>query len=200
MIVSPVPEPRLIVPLPMTIASSCAPLSVTASLFAVPVRLPVSTLIVGRARAEMLPLARTFSTSVPPPRLIALKVANCAAVIVTVSLPPLPVSVSTPETVPTVKSTVVPLFVSTIWSRVPLPVLPPPLIDSPATNWPLPILIVSSPLPATIVSAPAPPVKISPLLSVSCACVPPANPVSVPLEASATSLPLPPVNVASSPG
>ena len=80
----------------------------------------------------MSPLATTLSTSVPPPRLIVLKPAHCAAVIVTVSLPPLPVSVSMPDTVPIVKSTVVPLLVSTIWSRVPLPVLAPPWIDSPA--------------------------------------------------------------------
>ncbi len=93
----------------------------------------------------MLPLATTFSTSVPPPRLIVLKAANCDAVIVTVSLPLLPVSVSTPETVPTVKSTVVPLLVSTIWSRVPLPLSAPPWIASPVTNWPLATLIVSSP-------------------------------------------------------
>ena len=113
----------------------------------------------------MLPLATTLSTSVPLPRLIVLKPANCAAVIVTVSLPLLPVSVSTPETVPSEKLTVVPLLVSTIWSRVPLPVSAPPWIDSPATNWPLAMLIVSSPLPATIVSAPVPPVIVSPLLS-----------------------------------
>ena len=68
----------------------------------------------------------------PLPRLIVLKPAHCAAVIVTVSLPLLPVSVSMPETVPIVKSTVVPLLVSTIWSRVPLPVSAPPWIDSPA--------------------------------------------------------------------
>ena len=80
----------------------------------------------------MLPLATTFSTSVPLPRLIVLKPANCAAVIVTVSLPLLPVSVSTPVTVPSEKSTVVPLLVRTIWSRVPLPLSAPPWIDSPA--------------------------------------------------------------------
>ena len=79
--------------------------------------------------------------------------ARCDAVIVTVSLPPLPVSVSTPDTPPAEKSTVVPLLVSTIWSRVPLAVLAPPWIDSPATNWPLAMLIVSSPDPALIVSA-----------------------------------------------
>ena len=84
-----------------------------------------------------------------------LKPANCDAVIVTVSLPPLPVSVSTPETVPSEKSTVVPLVVSTIWSRVPLPLSAPPWIDSPATNWPLAMLIVSSPAARrSIVSAP----------------------------------------------
>ena len=69
----------------------------------------------------MLPLATTLSTSVvPPPRLIVLKPASCAAVIVTVSLLLLPVSVSMPETVPVEKSTVV-ACVSTIWSRLPLP-------------------------------------------------------------------------------
>ena len=76
-------------------------MSVTVSVPVVPVRLPVSTLlIVGSASAEMLPLATTLSTSVPLPRLIVLKPASCAAVIVTVSLPLLPVSVSTPDTVP----------------------------------------------------------------------------------------------------
>ena len=108
LIVSPVPAPRLIVPAPMRMASSWAPLSVTVSVPDVPVRLPVSTLVtVGVASAEMLPLATTFSTSVPAPRLIVLNAANCAAVIVTVSLPLLPVSVSMPETVPSEKSTVV---------------------------------------------------------------------------------------------
>ena len=77
----------------------------------------------------MFPLATTFSTSVvnkPLPRLIVLNPASCDAVIVTVSLPLLPVSVSMPETVPSEKSTVV-AFVSTIWSRVPLAVLAPPV-------------------------------------------------------------------------
>ena len=92
----------------------------------------------------MSPLATTLSTSVPAPRLIVLKPAHCDAVIVTVSLPLLPVSVSMPETVPIEKSTVV-AVVSTIWSRVPLPLLAPPWIDSPVTNWPLARLIVSSP-------------------------------------------------------
>ena len=101
LIVSPVPVPRLMVPAPMTIASSWAPLSVTVSVPDVPVRLPVSTLlIVGVASAEMSPPATTLSTSVPAPRLIVLKPVHSAADIVTVSLPPLPVSVSMPDTVP----------------------------------------------------------------------------------------------------
>ena len=64
LIVSPVPVPRLMVPEPMMMASSWAPVSVTVSVPDVPVRLPVSTLlIVGMASAEMLPLATTLSTS-----------------------------------------------------------------------------------------------------------------------------------------
>ena len=74
LIVSPAPGPRLIVPAPMTMASSWAPLSVTVSVPAVPVRLPVSTVpTAGVPSAEMSPPATTLSTSVPAPRLIVLK-------------------------------------------------------------------------------------------------------------------------------
>ena len=61
-------------------------------------------------------------------------------------LPPLPVSVSMPATVPIVKSTVVPLVVRTTAS-----VPAPPLRDSPAMKSPVATLNVSLPLPATIV-------------------------------------------------
>ena len=46
LIVSPVPEPRLMVPEPMRIALSWAPVSVIVSVPAVPVRLPVSMLLI----------------------------------------------------------------------------------------------------------------------------------------------------------
>ena len=61
------------------------------------------------------------------------------------------------------------------------------LDDSPATNWPLARLIVSSPLPALILSAPVPPVIVS-LPS-------PASIVSAPLPATIVSAPLLPINV-----
>ena len=78
------------------------------------------------------------------------------------SLPPLPVSVSTPDTVPIEKSTVVPLLVSTIWSRVPLPVSAPPWIDSPADELAVgDVDRVVARCPASMVSAPVPPVMVS---------------------------------------
>ena len=101
LIVSPVPEPRLMVPEPIRIASSWAPVSVIESVPEVPVRLPVSTLSSSAsASCEMLPLATTFSVSVPLTRLMVPRPASCNADIVTVSLPVLPVSVSTSATVP----------------------------------------------------------------------------------------------------
>ncbi len=105
----------------------------------------------------MSPLALTLNTSVPPPRSIVVKLANWSAVIVTVSPLTLPVSVSTPETEPVVKSTVVAL-VSTIAS-VPAP---PVIVSAPE---PEPPVIVSSPSPPVIVSAPEPPVSTLALAS-----------------------------------
>ena len=79
----------------------------------------------------MSPLATTFRTLVPLLRLIVLKPAHWVADIVTVSLPLLPVSVSTLLTVPLVKLTVVAL-VRTIASAS-----APPSIDSPEAKSPL---------------------------------------------------------------
>ena len=102
LIVSPVPEPRLMVPEPIRIASSWAPVRVTESVPEVPMRLPVSMLfIVASASCEMLPLATTFSVSVPLTRSTVPKPASCNADRVTVSLLVLPVRVSTFVTVPT---------------------------------------------------------------------------------------------------
>ena len=130
---------------------------------AVPIRLLVSTFMtVGVLAAEMsLPSATTLRRSEPPPRSIALNPAHWAPFNVTVSSPELPVSVSTPDTAPTVRSTAVPVLASTMRSRVPLPELEPPWIDLPATNCPLAMLTVSSPPPELIVSAPNPPVMVS---------------------------------------
>ena len=87
--------------------------------------------IVGVDAAEIFPLATTFRTLVPLPRLIALKPAHWLVDIVTVSLPLLPVSVSTLLAAPVVKLTVVAL-VRTIAS-----VSAPPSIDSPEAKSPL---------------------------------------------------------------
>ena len=161
LIVSPVPAPRLIVPAPMRMASSWAPLSVTVSVPDVPVRLPVSTLvIVGVASAEMSPLATTFSTSraaaeidraEPGPLRRGHRHRVVAA---------LPVSVSMPETLPVEKSTVVAARQHDLVACAAAAV-GAALDRSPATNWPLARLIVSSPPPASIVSAPDPPVMMS---------------------------------------
>ena len=101
LIVSPVPEPRLMVAEPIRIASSWAPVRVIESVPEVPVRLPVSMLlIVASASCEMSPLATTFSVSVPLTRLTVPRPASCNADRVTVSLLVLPVRVSTFVTVP----------------------------------------------------------------------------------------------------
>ena len=104
----------------------------------------------------MLPFATTFSVSVPLTELMVLRPASCDADSVTVSLPALPVRVSTFVTVPPEKSTVVPLV------RTMVSLLAPPSIDSPETNWPLARLIVSLPPPAAIVSLPPPATIVSP--------------------------------------
>ena len=114
-------------------------------------------LIVASASCEMSPLATTFSVSVPLTRLTVPRPASCNADRVTVSLLVLPVRVSTFVTVPTVKSTVVPLV------RTMVSLLAPPSIDSPEAKSPLARLIVSLPPPAAIVSAPSPPVMVSAL-------------------------------------
>ena len=158
LIVSPVPEPRLMVPEPVRIALSWAPVRVIESVPEVPVRLPVSMLlIVASASCEMSPLATTFSVSVPLTRLTVPRPASCNADRVTVSLLVLPVRVSTFVTVPTEKSTVVPLV------RTMVSLLAPPSINSPEAKSPLARLIVSLPAPAAIVSAPSPPVMVSAL-------------------------------------
>ena len=159
LIVSPVPEPRLMVPEPVRIALSWAPVRVIESVPVVPVRLPVSMLlIVASASCEMSPLATTFSVSVKPlTRLTVPRPASCNADRVTVSLLVLPVRVSTFVTVPREKSTVVPLV------RTMVSLLAPPSIDSPEAKSPLARLIVSLPAPAAIVSAPSPPVMVSAL-------------------------------------
>ena len=167
LIVSPVPEPRLMVAEPIRIALSWAPVRVIESVPEVPVRFPVSMLlIVASASCEMSPLATTFSVSVPLTRLTVPRPASCNADRVTVSLLVLPVRVSTFVTVPPEKSTVVPLV------RTMVSLLAPPSIDLPEAKSPLarlivslppPAAIVSLPLPATIVSPPVPPVMVSAL-------------------------------------
>ena len=61
-------------------------MSVIESLLLVPIRLPVVTLLMaGVPAAEISPLARTFTTLVPPPRLIVPAAAQAAADRVNVS-------------------------------------------------------------------------------------------------------------------
>ena len=90
----------------------------------------------------MLPLATTFSVSVPLTRLTVPRPASCNADRVTVSLLVLPVSVSTFVTVP--RREVHRRAVGKDDRSVALP-LAPPSIDSPAANSPLARLIVSLP-------------------------------------------------------
>ena len=130
----------------MMIASSCAPLSVTASLSVVPVRLPVSTLLIaGVPRAEMLPLATTLSMSVPPPRLIVLESRQLRGghrhgVVAAASGQRLDAGNRTQREVDGGAAARQHDLVAR-----PAAAVGAALDDSPATNWPLARLIVSSP-------------------------------------------------------
>ena len=186
LIVSPVPEPRLMVPEPIRIASSWAPVRVIESVPEVPMRLPVSMLfIVASASCEMLPLATTFSVSVPLTRSTVPRPASCNADRVTVSLSVLPVKASTFVTVPREKSTVVPLV------RTMVSLLAPPSIDSPEAKSPLARLIVSLPPLAAIVSAPVPPKMTSAAVPPVRMSLPPNPYIAVEVEPAVKLSPLP---------
>ena len=155
LIVSPVPEPRLMVPEPMRIASSWAPVSVTVSVPEVPVRLPVSTSLIASAcrapRCRRSP--RHSARRVPPPRSIVrearpLRCRHRHGVVAAAAGQRLDARDRADREVDRGAH-----CVSTI-GRVAAAAVGPPWIDSPETNWPLARLIVSSPPPASIVSAP----------------------------------------------
>ena len=101
LIVSPLPVPRLMVPEPMRMASSWAPVSVTVSVPEVPVRLPVSTLVIaGSGERRDVAVGHDVQHVGAGAEIDRAEAGQLRAVIVTVSLPLLPVSVSMPATVP----------------------------------------------------------------------------------------------------
>ena len=150
-------------PVPIGIALGCTPVSAMLPVAAVSVRLTV-----------------------------VINPACCTDVTVTVSLLVLPVSVSTPLTVPVLTSTVVALI------NTKLSALDPPSIDLLTAKSPLTRLIVPVPAAPVMMSAPATPMRVSlpaPLISMSASDFKLACEVLLPSAASnpiSANMPVPP--------